>query len=252
MSFLERVHTRLLLGEFRNPWLLLANPQQASQSLERHADAVKTSLLLALLFTGLAPVHAIDAAKPAATPAPPCCREGLPLRKYSETSVYTLDSVWTSDVGRQVKLDAFRGYPQVLALFFTNCQYSCPLIVADMKAVEKALPRAVRDKVDFLLVSIDPKRDTPEVLHNYRVQRQLGTEHWTLLHGSPEAVKRLAEKVGFQYSPGSDRQFGHTLVITILDQNGEIVFQQPGVGAFPDAAVDTLVRLTKRDTKNKR
>lgn len=213
---------------------------------------MKTSLLFVLLVAGITAAHGTELAKPAATPAPPCCREGLPLGKFSETSLYTLDSVWTSDVGRQVKLDVFRGYPQVLALFFTNCQYSCPLIVADMKAIEKALPRAVRSKVDFLLVTIDPKRDTPEVLHNYRIKHELGAEHWSLLHGSPQAVKQLAEKIGFQYYPGSERQYGHTLVITILDQKGEIVFQQPGVGAFPDSAVDTLVRLTKRDTKNKR
>lgn len=233
--------------------MVLANPRRAGREERRHADLVKTSFLLTAFLAGIASVHAVatTTAKPS-TPPPPSCRVGLPPGKYSETSLYTLDSTWTTDAGREVKLNVLRGYPQVVAMFFTNCQHSCPLIVADMKSIEKALPRGVRSKVDFLLVSIDPNRDTPEVLRAFREKHRLGTEHWTLLRGSADAVKSLAEKLGFQYYPGSEKQFGHTLVISILNQNGEIVFQQGGVGALPDGAVDTLVRLLRTNTKGKR
>lgn len=209
------------------------------------------SLLLATLLACATTGFAVGTNKPS-TPTPPTCRTGLPLLKYSETSLYKLDSTWTTDAGREVKLEVLRGYPQVVALFFTNCQHSCPLIVADMKRIEKALPRRIRGKVDFLLVSIDPARDTVEVLKTYREKHQLGNEHWTLLRGSPDAVKQLAEKLGFQYYPGSEKQFGHTLVISILNQNGEIVFQQAGVDALPDGAVDTLARLIKSSPKAKK
>jgi len=214
---------------------------------------VKTSLLFITVLACATSAYAVSkpTTKPS-TPTPPSCRVGLPPGKYSETSLYTLDSTWTTDAEREVKLDVLRGYPQVVAMFFTNCQHSCPLIVADMKGIEKALPRGVRGKVDFLLVSIDPSRDTPEVLRAYREKHQLSLEHWTLLRGSADAVKQLAEKLGFRYYPGSERQFGHTLVISILNQNGEVVFQQGGVGALPDGAVDTLVRLLHRNTKTKR
>jgi protein SCO1/2 len=185
-------------------------------------------------------------------PGPPCCREGLPPGKYSEKSLYTLKSTWTSDVGRHVKLEVLRGHPQVMALFFTNCEHSCPLIVADMKAIEKAVPRNLRGKVDFLLVSIDPDRDTPEVLHAYRAKHQLTTEHWTLLTGPAAAIKQLADMVGFQYYPGSQRQYAHSLLITILDQSGEIVFQQAGVGTSLDGAIGTLKKLAVSTTETSR
>jgi protein SCO1/2 len=194
---------------------------------------------------------AVVPAKPS-TPTPPTCRTGLPVLKYSETSLYTLDSIWTTDDGREVKLEVLRGYPQVIAMFFTNCQHSCPLIVAEMQRIEKALPRSIRGRVDFLLVSIDPARDTTEALKAFREKHHLGNEHWTLLRGSSQAVKQLADKVGFQYFPGSERQFGHTLVISILNQNGEIVFQQAGLDALPDGAVDTLTKLIKSNAKAKR
>ena len=49
-------------------------------------------------------------------------------------------------------------------MFFTHCEYACPIIVNDMRKLQAALPEDVRGKVDFLLVSFDAKRDTPETL----------------------------------------------------------------------------------------
>jgi len=185
----------------------------------------------------------------AAGPKPPCCREGLPPGKYSEQSLYRLGAKWTSDVGREVKLDVLRGRPQVIALFFTNCEHSCPLIVADLKAIDKALPRNVRGKVDFLLVSIDPERDTPEALRAFRAKHGLPTERWTLLRGSPEATRELATMIGFNYQPGSPTQYAHSLLISIVNESGEIVFQQVGVGRPADDAVAALLRLTSAKRK---
>ena len=201
---------------------------------------------LASILTLVCAPWAFPASDPkSSAPKPPCCREGLPPGKYSEKSLYALNSVWTSDVGREVKLEVLRGRPQVIALFFTHCEHSCPLIVADMKAIDKALPRRVREKVDFLLVSIDPERDTPEALHAFRIKHELPTERWTLLRGSTEATRELAGMVGFNYQPGSPTQYAHSLLISILNESGEIVFQQSGLGRPAGEAVATLLRVMK-------
>jgi protein SCO1/2 len=178
-------------------------------------------------------------------PTPPCCRVGLAPAKYSEKSLYALNSVWTSNVGREVKLEVLRGRPQVIALFFTHCEHSCPLIVAKMKAIDKALPPGVRGKVDFLLVSIDPERDTPEALRAFRAKHELPTERWTLLRGSAEAARELAGMVGFNYQPGSPTQYAHSLMISIIDPSGAIVFQQTGLDRPADEAASALLRITK-------
>ena len=183
--------------------------------------------------------------KAASIPVPPCCWEGLPPGKYSEQSLYRLSSVWTSDVGREVKLEVLRGRPQVLALFFTSCEHSCPLIVADMKSIERALPGTMRGKVDFLLVSIDPDRDTPEALRAFREKHLLATEHWSLLRGTPEATRELATMVGFNYQPGSPTQFAHSLLVSIVNPAGDIIYQQAGVNRPPQDAVAVLTKLVK-------
>jgi len=204
-------------------------------------------LLLCFMIFATPQLPAVTANKAADAPEPPCCREGLPPGKFSDKSLYSLDSMWTADVGKEVSLAALRGRPQVIALFFTNCQHSCPLIVRDMKAIEKALPINARDKVDFLLVSIDPQRDTPEALRAFRGKYRLPVEHWSLLRGSPGDVKKLADMVGFNYYPGanadSSQQFAHSLLITVLNPAGEIVYQQAGIGNPTDEAVAALLRL---------
>lgn len=190
------------------------------------------------------PLFAVTEPK-AAIPQPPCCREGLPPGKYSNQSIYQLGATWTSDMGREIKLEVLRGRPQVIALFFTHCEHSCPLIVADLLAIDKALPREARGKVDFLLVSIDPERDTPEVLRAYRAMHGLPTERWTLLRGDPAATRAFADLLGFQYVPGSPTQFAHSLLVTIVDPSGEIVFQRAGTNRPPEDAVQVLSKLTK-------
>ena len=205
--------------------------------------------LLACISIGSTPLCAVTAEKPAKSAEPPCCREGLPGGKFSEKSLYSLDATWTADVGKEVKLAALRGRPQVMALFFTSCEYSCPLIVKDMKAIEKGLPANARGKVDFLLVSIDPDRDTPEALRAFREKHGLAIEHWSLLRGKKEDVKALADLVGFRYYPGSNRQFAHSLFITVLNPAGEIVFQQAGVGNLRDDALAAVLRLVAPKAK---
>lgn len=211
---------------------------------------MKVSLLLvpALLFA-LSAGAVTRKEKGTTTPQPPCCREGLPAGRATEKSLYQLDVAWTADVGREVKLGALGGRPQVFAMFFTSCQHSCPLIVADMKRIEKALPASLRGQVDFLLVSIDPDRDTPEVLREYRARNKLSIERWSLLRGSAESVRKLAALVGFNYYPGSQNQYAHSLFITVLNREGEIIFQRAGLGNEPDEAVAALLRTIKKPAR---
>jgi protein SCO1/2 len=152
-----------------------------------------------------------------------------PGATFTDRSLYQLDSEWTSDVGRKIKLGVFEGKPQVVALFFTHCEYACPIIVNDLRRIEAALPQKIRDRVDFLLVSIDNERDTPEVLHAYRESRKLPLSHWSLLHGGAEDVRELAALLGVNYRKDVRGQYAHSNVITLLNARGEIVRQLIGL-----------------------
>jgi protein SCO1/2 len=171
---------------------------------------------------------------------PPCCQQLKAGATFTDRSLYQLDSEWISDVGRRIKLGVFEGRPQVIALFFTHCEYACPIIVHDLRRIEAALPEKIRDRVDFLLISFDHERDTPEVLHAYRETRRLPVAHWSLLHGGADDVRELAALLGVNYRKDARGQYAHSNTITLLNARGEIVGQLNGLNQDIAPFVQTI------------
>jgi protein SCO1/2 len=174
-----------------------------------------------------------------------CCTPAAPATStnFTDQSLYQTESTWTTDEGKQIQLGALRGRPRVVAMFFTSCQFTCPIIVNDLKRVEAALPDNVRTNVGFTLISFDSDRDIPTVLKAFRVHSGLPESNWTLLHGDPDAVRELAALLGVNYRQDARGQFAHSNLITVLNAGGEIVYQQAGVNLPPDELVKKLVAL---------
>src|ERR1051325_9295583 len=94
-----------------------------------------------------------------------------------------------------------------------------------MQQLEAALPANLRTNVGFLLVSFDTERDTPAALKNYRAQHGLAA-NWTLLHGEADDVLDLAALLGVKFKKDAQGQFMHSNIITVLNADGEIAYQQ--------------------------
>jgi protein SCO1/2 len=158
-----------------------------------------------------------------------CCQPVAPA-PFTDKSLYQSETKWTTDSQRQITLGDLAGQPQVVAMFFANCQSTCPIIVHDLKRIEAALPHGERERVGFTLVTFDSRRDTPAALAEYRRIRGLPASRWTLLHGAPDDVAELAALLGVRYKEDARGQFMHSNLITILNAQGEIVHQQVGLG----------------------
>jgi protein SCO1/2 len=164
----------------------------------------------------------------------------------SDKSLYQLDTAWTNDAGTTVKLASLRGRPQVVAMFFANCTYACPLLVYQMQQIEDSLPEALRDKVGFTLISFDTERDTPAALYNYRLGHSLAKERWTLLRGGPDDVLELAALLNVKFKKDAQGQFLHSNVITLLNAQGEIVCQKLGLNSDPEEIVRRVSELARK------
>ena len=171
-----------------------------------------------------------------------CCVHPLEPTPFSGKSLYQTDSEWTTDAGEKMKLAGLSGKPQVIIMFFARCQAACPLLVNDMKNIESALPKSLRDRVGFTLVSFDADHDTTAALKDYRKLRNLD-KHWTLLSGNPNSIQELAALLGMRYQ-NAGSGFTHSNLITILNANGEIVYQHAGLTQDADEAIKALQKLS--------
>ena len=184
----------------------------------------------------------------AADPVKPCCAEDAkgagPVAPTSNRSVYQIDSTWTDDAGRPASLASLQGRPVVLAMFFTNCEFACPIIVSNMLRIQEALPPESRAKARFVLVSFDSDRDSPAALRLYRNRMRLGPA-WVLLHGQPDDVRELAMVLGVKYAKDNRGQFAHSNLITVLNSAGEIEFQLAGLKGDVAAVVQSVAIAAK-------
>jgi protein SCO1 len=161
----------------------------------------------------------------------------------AEGSVYWLDDAWTTQRNASVRLADFEGKPVVMAMVFTHCGYACPMIVRDMKRVGARLPADQNEDVQYVLVSLDPDRDTPEQMQRFASAHRLDPDQWTMLRGTKSQVRMLAAALGIRYRQESDGQFAHSNLVTILDASGEIALQQRGLEVDGVAASETITRL---------
>ena len=125
--------------------------------------------------------------------------------------------------GKQRRLEDFRGKAVVVFFGFTQCPDVCPTTLADMAIAMKQLgPEA--DRVQVLMVTVDPERDTRELLAKYVPAfdaRFLG------LYGDLEATRRTAKefKVYFEKRPGKtpgEYSIDHSAQSYVIDTQGRL------------------------------
>jgi hypothetical protein len=109
-------------------------------------------------------------------------------------SILQITDSFTDQNGKAFQLSSRQGSPQIVAMFYTSCQYICPLIIDSAKGVEHALSDSERAHLQVLLVSLDAQRDMPPVLLAVSKERHLDIARWTLAHtdesGVPETGRR--------------------------------------------------------------
>jgi protein SCO1/2 len=166
---------------------------------------------------------------PVSTNQPACCAKGhVESGPASDRSLYQVDSAWTDDAAHQVKLGSLAGRPQIVTMFFSSCNFACPILVHDLKRIEAALPQDLRGKVGFTLITFDSDHDSPRVLAAFRNKHELGG-NWTLLRGEPDDVLEIAALLGVKFKKDARGQFAHSNIISVLNSEGEIVYQEIGL-----------------------
>ncbi|MDR3387300.1 MAG: SCO family protein [Rudaea sp.] len=169
----------------------------------------------------------------------------LPLASAVELpgdSIYRLPLVLVDQNGHAQQLVERRGKPQLISMFYTSCQYVCPLIIDSLRKTRLALTPAERSKLDVLLVSFDPERDTPARLKQVFAERKLDASGWTLARTDAADVRKLAAMLDIQYRALASGDFNHSTALILLDADGRVVARTDKLGAADAEFVAAIQR----------
>jgi protein SCO1/2 len=161
-----------------------------------------------------------------------------PVGTIPDESLYMLRDTFQTQNNRLVTLASFAGKPTVVGMIFTHCDYACPRLTADIKTIQEKLKKD-DGKINFLLVSFDTERDSPEQLKKFADTYNLD-KNWTLLHGSEEAVRMLSVLLNVQFIKDAEGNFSHSNIISVLDKNGTLLYQKEGLEANNEVTINTI------------
>jgi protein SCO1/2 len=127
----------------------------------------------------------------------------------------------TDSEGQPFTLARLSGAPTLVFFGFTHCPDVCPTTLLKLAQVRKA--SGIAD-LKVLFVSIDPQRDTPEVLGRYVHAFDPQFEGLT---GDPQAINALARRFNVAVNrvelPGGDYTMDHSAVVFLLDAQARVV-----------------------------
>lgn len=138
------------------------------------------------------------------------------LPVYKKVPDFTLEKL----DGSPFRFSETDGKVRLVAFIFTHCMDVCPPTTLNMSKLQKQL----QDKglfgkdVQFLTISFDPERDTPEVLNKYADSFGADKTNWHFLRGDEQAVAQVAQSFGVGVMKQPDGNFIHTMKIFLIDK----------------------------------
>ncbi len=167
-------------------------------------------------------------------------------KPISDLSVYNLPSKWTSQNGENLEMKDLKGKVLVMVMIYTSCKSACPRLVADMRNIEQRLPENIKENVKLVLVSIDPAVDTPKRLKAFAIENKMEGNQWLFLRSSEENTREFAAVLAVNYKKISPLDFSHSNIISVFNADGELAYQQEGLGVNSD---ETIKKITEEAEK---
>jgi protein SCO1/2 len=144
------------------------------------------------------------------------------------------DFALISQDGKEVRLADLRGKVVAVAFIYTSCPDVCPMLTDKMARVQDELGADFGREVAFVSITVDPERDTPEVLKGYAEAFDADLAGWSFLTGAPPAVLDVAHRYGVAVAKAADGGVDHTLLTTLVDRNGTMRVQYLGYRFDPE------------------
>ena len=126
--------------------------------------------------------------------------------------------------GKPITEAALKGHPSLVFFGYTHCPDICPTTLFELSEVLRALgPDA--DKTAGFFISVDPDRDTPEVMKDYLSSFDPHLRGVTGSNNAIEAVEKEYRVYAKKVPTGKDGDYSmdHTALVYLMDKQGRFV-----------------------------
>jgi protein SCO1 len=151
----------------------------------------------------------------------------------------------TSQDGGEVKLADLRGKVVAVTFIFTRCTDTCPVLTPMMSFVQDRLGFDFGTNIAFVSITVDPERDTPQVLKEYGETFGANFAGWFFLTGAPSAIADVVRRYGVFAAKAENGNVDHTFLTSIIDPHGVLRVQYLGVRFDPEEFRLDLLSLVK-------
>jgi protein SCO1/2 len=149
------------------------------------------------------------------------------VAKFSGNKLMRFEEVppfeFTNQNGQTISNKDYENKVYVLEFFFTSCPTICPLMNESMIKIQNEFYG--NPAFGMISISIDPKRDTPEVLKAYADKNGATLKNWNFLTGDKEKIYSFSNE-GFRLYAGENKDveggFEHSGLFALIDKNGFI------------------------------
>jgi len=200
---------------------------------------MRAALIVALAALAIVTPAAVMLVTPSDTPRH--ASQQPPLPKIAPAPEFAL----TSQDGAPVTLADFRGKVVAVTFIFTLCTATCPVLTPMMSFVQDRLGADFGAKIAFVSITVDPERDTPEVLKMYAQAFGANLAGWSFLTGNPDAIRDVTRRYGVYAAKTENGDVDHTFLTSIVDSRGILRVQYLGVRFDPEEFRRDLVSLLK-------
>jgi len=135
-----------------------------------------------------------------------------------------------------------KGKVLVTAMIFTSCKTACPRLTAEMRTISQKVGKTNPEDIQYVLISIDPKNDTPQVMKAYLDTNKFDEKQWTFIRSNEDDTRELANVMAVKYKEISPIEFSHSNIISVYSKKGTLAYQKEGL----DSGDDDLVKEIKK------